>query len=219
VTNPPTAPPIPFGESKNPFLKNLPPAQPNGAAVPGSTPTSSSEQSNNPFHRLTQDNLPKATAPPTRTRARPEEDEWSVVDSGDESSDDEAPVGGGAKQLASLLFGTMGPPRPLSSMDNKSPATDSPVPTASPTNAPPPPPLPSSNAPSAPPPPPPPMPSGGAPPPPPGPPPAPGLPPAPRPAGAPDRGALLGDIKSGRALRKVQTNDRSSAPTAGRVLG
>ena len=217
VASPPAAPPIPFGESKNPFLKNLPPSQANGAAV-SATATPSSEQSNNPFHRMTQDNVPKA-APAARTRARPEEDEWSVVESEPESSDDEAPVGGGAKQLASLLFGSMGPPRPLSATGNKSPTTESPIPSTSPTNAPPPPPLPSTAASSSRAPPPPPMPSGGAPPPPPGPPPAPGLPPAPRPAGAGDRGALLGAIQGAHALKKVQTNDRSSASAAGKVLG
>ena len=43
----------------------------------------------------------------------------SVVDSDDSSSDDDDAPQGGAKQLASILFGTMAPPRPLSAMDNK----------------------------------------------------------------------------------------------------
>ncbi|KAF5859733.1 actin organization and endocytosis protein, partial [Aspergillus alliaceus] len=54
-------------------------------------------------------------------------------------------------------------------------------------------------------------------------PPPPGIPPPPAPpaapAGASDRSALLASIQAGKGLRKVQTNDRSTSSTAGRVLG
>ncbi|KAH7062422.1 hypothetical protein B0J12DRAFT_237675 [Macrophomina phaseolina] len=141
-------------ETKNPFLKKMAQANESHTApsVPSiSTPASSTEVSTNPFHRLTQQDsnktaLPEPAAAPARTRARPaDEDDWSVVDSDDDSSsdsDDDRPGGGSAKQLASILFGTMGPPRPLSAMDNKdsplggsrndSPAITSPGPSAPP---------------------------------------------------------------------------------------
>ena len=68
--------------------------------------------------------LPEPSAAPARTRTAPkDDDDWSVVESEDDSSDDEEtdrPGGGSAKQLASILFGTMAPPRPLSSMESLS---------------------------------------------------------------------------------------------------
>ncbi|KAF2474636.1 uncharacterized protein BDR25DRAFT_254949 [Lindgomyces ingoldianus] len=204
-------------ETKNPFLKKMAMSsqENNPTPTPPPPPSNTSEVSTNPFHRLTQENakaaLGETAASPasTRTRARPEEDDWSVVDSDDSSSDDDDAPQGGAKQLASILFGTMAPPRPLSSMDNKSPRAESPA-VASPTGGiPPPPPMPTGGAPP-PPPGPPPMPSGGAPPPPPI--------PAPRPGGAPNVGALLGEIQMGKGLRKVETKDRSQAAVSGRVL-
>ncbi|KAF2671420.1 hypothetical protein BT63DRAFT_370460 [Microthyrium microscopicum] len=203
-------------ETKNPFLKKM--QAESAATVPTIPPVSVQppSESTNPFHRLAQqeskstpgDTSPTATRA-ARLKAR-DDDDWSVVD--ESSSDEEdAPIGGGAKQLASLLFGTMAPPRPLSAMDSKSPTSPPPPPSSAPpppgSGPPPPPPLPSSGAP-----PPPPLPSGGPPPPPPM--PAPSGPPA----GGVGRGALLAGITAGVGLKKVQTKDRSTSATAGRVL-
>ena len=221
---------------------------------PSIAPPNVATESTNPFHRLTQQQEsaksqplpPPLTSTPTGnrpSRVRPEEDEWSVVDSTSSSDDEEdssnAPTGGSAKQLASMLFGTMAPPRPLSAMDDKkflesptSPAPPTPsTATAMSSPAPPPPPMPGTfddeEPPIAAPPPPPPMPVSGAPPPPP-PPGMPGPPPAPPPpppgipgsipGGAPNIGGLLGAIQKGTGLKKVQTKDRSTSATAGRVL-
>ncbi|KAA8642149.1 hypothetical protein EYZ11_001822 [Aspergillus tanneri] len=239
----------PEAESKNPYFKNISqftdnyvtPPTPQATVVSPKADTSST----NPFHRLTQHQettRPAFTASgplERKSRARPEadDDDWSAAGSEFDSSDDEdeRAGGGSAKQLASILFGTMAPPRPLSAMDDKSPSKSStPVQESSaippplpdidstpsiPAAAPPPPPPPPAPAPgiagAAPPPPPP----AGAPP---APPPPPGIPPAPAPPSAPagsgNRGALLASIQAGKGLKKVQTNDRSSSSTAGRVL-
>ncbi|KAL4992493.1 actin cytoskeleton-regulatory complex protein pan1 [Aspergillus falconensis] len=245
----------PETESKNPYFRrnisqstDYPPPTPPEALQASATPKTDT-QSTNPFHRLAQQQQQPmqpaftGSAPLARkTRARPEaDDDWSAAGSDFESSDDEddRAGGGSAKQLASILFGTMAPPRPLSAMDTQSPSSksatpvrDSSIPPVPPTPAetelssvaggappPPPPPPPAGAAPpvpsaespaAAPPPPPPPM-APPAPPPPPG-------PPAAAPAGAPGRSALLASIQAGKGLRKVQTNDRSTSASAGRVL-
>lgn len=217
--------PSSYGESRNPFFKKL--SQPNEVQSSSTSSSTSllatpvaAEMSTNPFHRLTsQENAakpagqsqPAASAPPPSSqspgsgqrpsRVRPEDDQWSVVDStGDSSSDDEPDrtIVGSAKHLASILFGSLAPARPQSTGgDNErsktpvdSPSTPS-GPAISRGNIPSPPPIPvqstfgssSGGPPAAPPPPPPPMPGmegafGSAPPAPPAPPPPP-PPPAP----------------------------------------
>ncbi|KAI9166868.1 Actin cytoskeleton-regulatory complex protein PAN1 [Paramyrothecium foliicola] len=202
-------------ESKNPYFKMM--AQPSESTspaastiappVPAPAPpappvpqAAPADVSTNPFHRMTQETkaapasapapAPIPSAPVSRRRV--DSDDWgSDKDSDDDDSDDDdRPGGGNAAQLASILFGTMAPPRPLSAAGKES-APSSPAPPAwndSPVAAPPPPPMPSADAPSgapAAPPPPPPLPGStegpSAPPPPPPPPPASGPPPPPPP--------------------------------------
>ncbi|KAJ5088221.1 hypothetical protein N7456_011837 [Penicillium angulare] len=185
----------PDAESKNPYFKSLGHSAEAEAAQATSPPAA---QSTNPFHRFTQQPQQPEPSKPTftgaaplerKTRARPEEDDdWSNAGSDADSSDEEEERAGGgsAKQLASILFGTMAPPRPLSAMDEEKPGSNSATPVQDSPVAPPPPPpaafspppVPSVDSPAPP---------GGAPPPPPPPPPgAPmGAPPPPPPPGAP----------------------------------
>ncbi|KAF9875482.1 hypothetical protein CkaCkLH20_06863 [Colletotrichum karsti] len=250
VTSPPTE-----NESRNPYYRMLshssestsgPNEQPAPAAAP--PPPPQPEVSTNPFYRMTQESkaAPAAAAPPPPSgpfsRKRPDEDDdgWGTdKDEDEDSDDDDRPGGSSAAALASILFGTMAPPRPLSAAGDKptsnpvspaigsaSPASPSPPPPMPSSGAPPPPPGPAPEAPSAPPPPP--MPTTaapGGPPPPPPPPPGMGAPPPPppppmddAPAGPPAGGrpsGFLSEIQMGRSLKKTETRDKSGAATAG----
>ncbi|AEO68932.1 d004f7b1-2e07-4fc2-b241-eb7fe2bd17d2 [Thermothielavioides terrestris] len=245
-------------ESRNPFFRMMsqssdassaaaPPPAPAPAPSVARPPPPQPDVSTNPFHRMTQAAPPTAPSISVQQR-RLDDDGWgSDKEDEEEDSDDDRPGGASAAQLASILFGTMGPPRPLSATGDKATASPPPVSSpvappppsesappaaASPPAPPPPPPMPGAAGPAAPPPPPPPppMPSAGAPsappppppipgmaPPPPPPPPAAGDLPAPPPAGGRPAG-FLSEIQAGKTLRKTVTRDRSGAAVAGTVL-
>ncbi|KAJ4141082.1 actin organization and endocytosis protein [Fusarium equiseti] len=205
VTSPPSE-----TESKNPFFRMMSQSNESAPAATSPAPAAAAPSATNPFHRMTQNQEARPPSAPV-SRRRADTDDWgSDNDDKDDDSDDERPGGGSAAQLASMLFGTMAPPRPLSAAGRES-ATNSPAqtsawastpppapsapnddggaPVSSPPPPPPPPPMPSHDTPSAPPPPPP-MPGSdapSAPPPPPPPMPSVGAPPPPPPpmGGAP----------------------------------
>lgn len=203
-------PPPSEAKSKNPYFKMMShlseatsPAVAKGTvAAPAAPPQP--DPSTNPFHRMTQENKAAATPTGPITRKRADSDDWgSSKDDDSDDSDDDRPGGGSAAQLASILFGTMAPPRPLSAAGKESaPTSPAPVNDA-PVAPPPPPPVLSSDGRAAPPPPPPPPPGD-----------APALPSSGggRPAG------FMSEIQMGKALKRTTTKDKSGAAVAGRVL-
>ncbi|ORY69956.1 uncharacterized protein BCR38DRAFT_502967 [Pseudomassariella vexata] len=133
VTSPPSD-----TESRNPYFRMMSSSEspaasstsaPSAPAPPAPPAPAPAEVSTNPFHRMTQEPkaaapiVPQPTGPISRKRPDDTDDEWgSGNEDSDDDSDDDRPAAGAA-QLASLLFGSMGPPRPLSATGTKSEAT------------------------------------------------------------------------------------------------
>lgn len=232
VASAPMASPTPNGMqegSRNPFFKNM-----NQQSTPQATPDA--QQSTNPFHRggsQGQSAMTGGAAQPAmaltetaRRSKKKDDDDWSAIESEDSSSDDDEDRtgSGSAKHLASLLFGSMAPPKPLSSMNTGSsnpmsaapitPSVRSPLAQTmtgdGPSSIPPPPPLPNVGAP------------GGVPPPPPMPPSAPpsvpGGPPPPPPMPAigvpPPPPVMPGSFESAAPASPVMAA-RAAAPSSG----
>ncbi|EIN07872.1 hypothetical protein PUNSTDRAFT_103983 [Punctularia strigosozonata HHB-11173 SS5] len=248
ISPPPPPPPAPAAptsppqaeKSHNPFSKLL------GGGAPPPATSGGTPGGSNPFFKP---GPPAATPEPTSAPVAPtpppparspmpapiktsyhtapadDEEDWEDLKEkdDDDSSDDDLGTSRDARSnLAQQLFGSILPtsrPQSAAPMSPKpaTPKSATPVQNGAPPAAPPPPPAP--GVPAAPPPPPA-FGGGPPPPPPPGPPPPPAAAaPIAAPAPTGDRSALLGAIQSGARLRKAQTNDRSQAGLAGKVLG
>ncbi|KAH7911883.1 hypothetical protein BJ138DRAFT_1062162 [Hygrophoropsis aurantiaca] len=202
---PPPAPPAPPSvtasggdkSSNNPFSKLKKEGNSPAIAQAASTANGSS----NPFFRSQTAPPPSAPAPPKspgpaaktayHTAPTGSDDDWDDVMEKEEedSSDEELGTRDTRMGLAQQLFGSLLPARPQSAGPAPQ-STGSPAPVAPPA------------------------------------PPAPAAPPAPTaavliaaPAPSEGRSALLSAIQGGARLRKATTNDRSAAPTSGRVVG